>query len=52
MESVYPAVRLPETVKTREPDAVPFVLVLPTTAYWPEVLVKVIACPTETATLP
>ena len=52
MESVYPAVRLPETVKTREPDAVPFVLVLPTTTYCPEVLLKVIACPTETATLP
>ena len=32
-ERVYPSVRLPETVKTREPDAVPFVFVLPTTTY-------------------
>jgi hypothetical protein len=33
IESVYPSVRLPETVKTREPDAVPLVVELPATAY-------------------
>jgi hypothetical protein len=33
IESVYPSARLLETVKTSEPDAVPFVLVVPTTTY-------------------
>jgi hypothetical protein len=52
IESVYPSVRLPVTVKTSEPDAVPFSLVFPITAYLPVVLVRVIVCPTVTLTLP
>ena len=53
IESVYPSVRFPETVKTREPEAVPFSLASPITgALRPAVLVRVIVCPTETSTLP
>jgi hypothetical protein len=52
MESVKPWVRLPVTVKTTDPDAVPFSVRWPTTMYWPDVLVKVIVCPTETSARP
>jgi len=51
IESVYPSVRLPETVNTREPDAVPFSLAFPIVLYCPVVLVRVIVCPTETLAL-
>jgi hypothetical protein len=52
IESVYPSVRFPVTVKTREPDAVPFSLAFPIMAYRPAVLVRVIVCPTEMSALP
>lgn len=44
--TTYPAVSLPSTVNVIVPEAVPLVLPwVPTTKYWPAVLVTVIACP-------